>query len=75
MDTLSDLLRDSARQWPGLPAVGLHDEQPWSWTYAELLDAAARVGAYLVDQGVQKGDRLVFWGGGRPECQWPERAH
>lgn len=68
MDTLPDLLSASARRWSGLPAVGLHDEQePWSWTYAELLEYASRAAAYLAATGIAKGDRIVFWGGNRPE--------
>src|SRR5713226_1747372 len=68
MHTLPDLLRDSARAWSSLPAVGLHDDpEPWSWTYAELLDFAGRAAAYLATNGIAQGDRLVFWGGNRPE--------
>src|SRR5258708_35341994 len=68
MDTLPDLLSESARAWSSLPAVGLHDDtEPWSWTYAELLDNAGRAAAYLAANGLAKGDRLVFWGGNRPE--------
>src|SRR5229473_1102857 len=68
METLPDLLSESARVWPRLPAVGLHhDTEPWSWTYAELLDHAGRAAAYLAANGIAQGDRLVFWGGNRPE--------
>jgi long-chain acyl-CoA synthetase len=68
METLPDLLTESARLWGSLPAVGLHDDKlPWSWTYAELLDKAKRASAYLAANGVGKGDRLVFWGSNRPE--------
>src|SRR5437870_8415953 len=68
MDTLPDLLRESARAWSSLPAVGLHDDsEPWSWTYAELLDNASRAAVYLAANGIAHGDRLVFWGGNRPE--------
>src|SRR6266571_5888012 len=68
MDTLPDLLRESAGAWSSLPAVGLHDDpEPWSWTYAELLDKANRAAAYLAANGIAQGDRLVFWGGNRPE--------
>jgi long-chain acyl-CoA synthetase len=68
MRTLPDLLNESASAWPGLPAVGLHDDtEPWSWTYAELQDSARRASAYLAAQGIARGDRLVFWGGNRPE--------
>jgi long-chain acyl-CoA synthetase len=68
MDTLPDLLRASVRAWPDLPAVGLHDaKEPWSWTYAELLDGANRAACYLAANGICMGDRLIFWGSNRPE--------
>ena len=63
METLPDLLTESAHLWGSLPAVGLHDDKlPWSWTYAELQDNAKRASAYLAANGVAKGDRVVFWG-------------
>src|SRR5439155_18084998 len=47
---------------------GLHDEQaPWAWTYAELLDQAGRAAEYFAASGLASGDRVVFWGGNRPE--------
>ena len=68
METLPDLLSESARAWGGLLAVRLHDDkEPWAWTYAELLDTACRTAAYMAAQGVARGDRVVFWGGNRPE--------
>jgi len=67
METLPDLLKESADAWASLPAVALHDSDSWSWTYAELLDAARRVAAHLASIGVSRGDRLVFWGANRPE--------
>ena len=67
METLPELLKESASAWASLPAVGLHDKEPWSWTYAELLDAASRVSSYLAAHGVARGDRVVFYGANRPE--------
>lgn len=67
MNTLVDLLEASAGKWPALRAVWLHDDEPWGWTYSELLDAARRVAGLLHSQGVGKGDRIVFWGPNRPE--------
>ena len=68
METLPDLLSASAGAWGRLPAVALHDDkEPLSWTYAELLDHARRTSAYLAANGIAKGDRIVFWGGNRPE--------
>src|SRR5205085_4548412 len=68
MESVPELLIESARAWSSLAAVGLHDDQePWSWPYGELLDNANRAAAYLAANGIAKGDRLVFWGGNRPE--------
>ena len=68
MDTLPDLLIESARAWGDLPAVGLHgDKSSWSWTYAQFLDKARRASSYLAANGVGKGDRVVLWGANRPE--------
>ena len=67
MRTLVELLEVAAGRWPQLPAVRLHDDEPWEWTYSELLDASRRTAAYLREQGVEKGDRVIFWGPNRPE--------
>jgi long-chain acyl-CoA synthetase len=68
LETLPELLSESARAWPNLPAVGLHDDkEPWIWTYAELQESASRAATYLAANGIAKSDRLVFWGGNRPE--------
>ena len=67
MKTLVELLEVAATKWPSLRAVSLHDDEPWEWTYAELLDASRRVAGYLREQGIGKGDRVVFWGPNRPE--------
>jgi long-chain acyl-CoA synthetase len=67
LNTLGELLEVAAGKWPMLRAVSLHDDEPWAWSYAELLDASRRVARYLRDQGVGKGDRVVFWGPNRPE--------
>jgi long-chain acyl-CoA synthetase len=65
--TLVELLETSAERWPELRAVALHDDEPWSWSYAELLSASRRTATFLQDLGVSKGDRVIFWGPNRPE--------
>jgi long-chain acyl-CoA synthetase len=67
LKTLVELLEVAAGKWPTLRAVWLHDDEPWGWTYAELIDASRRVAGYLREQGIGKGDRVVFWGPNRPE--------
>jgi len=65
--TLVELLEASATKWPQLRAVALHDDEPWAWTYSELLAASRKTAGYLSEQGVAKGDRVIFWGPNRPE--------
>ncbi len=65
--TLVELLEQSARQWPQLPATVMHGTESWFWTYGELLDAARRSAGYLQAQGIAKGERVILWGGNRPE--------
>jgi long-chain acyl-CoA synthetase len=65
--TLVELLEQAAREWGPNPAVRLHGEDGWGWTYGELYDASRRAAAYLLAQGVAKGDRVVLWGPNRPE--------
>ena len=67
MHTLVELLSRSAERWGNLPALLMHGNNPWSWSYAELWDAAQRTAAYLRDRGVARGDRIILWAGSRPE--------
>ena len=67
MRTLVELLEVAATKWPQLRAVALHDDEPWAWTYSELLAASRKTAGYLREQGVAKGDRVIFWGPNRPE--------
>src|SRR4051795_9980856 len=67
METLANLLTESAANWGTLSAVALHDDESWSWSYAELLDAARRAQTYMASNGIARGDRVVFWSGNRPE--------
>lgn len=68
MNTLVDLLAESAGRWPEQPALYLaQGDDTWHWTYAELWDAAQRAAAYLTSIGVERGDRVIIWGPNRPE--------
>jgi len=39
----------------------------WSFSYAEVVAAAAAFGARLHDAGLRKGDAVIFWSENRPE--------
>ena len=54
--TLQALLEDRARRLGDRTALATRDER---LTYAEVRDRAARVGGYLADLGVVKGDRVA----------------
>ena len=67
MQTLVDLLAQSANRHGAATAVTLHGRAPWTWSYAELWEQSRRAAAYLRGNGVAKGDRVLFWGTNRPE--------
>ncbi|MGI8418314.1 MAG: fatty acyl-CoA synthetase [Nakamurella sp.] len=57
--TVDDVIRRSAGRFPD--RVALHYEDR-SWTYAELDDAVTRAAGYLLDLGLQQGDRVATVG-------------
>ena len=67
MQTLVELLSESADRYGSLPALTLHGKAPWTWSYAELWDQSRRAATLLQRAGVGKGDRVAFWGPNRPE--------
>jgi long-chain acyl-CoA synthetase len=67
MQTIVDLLRQSADRWGQLPALSMYETPGSTLTYTELWDYARRVAGYLRDEGVGKGDRVVLWGPNRPD--------
>jgi long-chain acyl-CoA synthetase len=67
MQTLVELLAQSADRFGDAPAVSLYGREPWTWSYRELWDQSRRAATYLRNAGVQKGDRIVMWGPNRPE--------
>ena len=67
METLVDVLAQSADRHGARPALSLHGREPWTWTYADLWENARRAAALLRTEGIGKGDRVVMWGPNRPE--------
>ena len=69
MDTLVELLESSAKNFGPNPALIMKPSfRNRVWTYADVWENAGRVASYLQDGGVQKGDRILFWGPNMP--QW-----
>jgi long-chain acyl-CoA synthetase len=67
MDTIPEILLQARQQFGGRPAVALRDPtHGFGWTYDDLTSAAASVAAWLGDQGVAPGDRVVLWGPNQP---------
>ena len=54
--TLSDLLRRSAKRHPAKPAIACGSTR---WTYAEFDDLCSRLGAGLRERGIDKGARVA----------------
>ncbi|MEO8252442.1 MAG: AMP-binding protein, partial [Chloroflexota bacterium] len=66
--TLVDLLRESAARYGSQPALLIKPGfRTRIWTYRDLADLAPRVARVLVDQGLERGDRVLIWGVNRPE--------
>ncbi|RLV56779.1 acyl-CoA synthetase [Aeromicrobium phragmitis] len=58
-NTVDQVLYRSARRTPDRVALRFADR---SWTYAELDDAVSRTARYLLDLGLQPGDRVAAYG-------------
>lgn len=67
MQTLIQLLHQSATEYGSLPALKMSGGEPVVWTYAELLEHSRHVASYLRDKGVKPEDRVVLWGANGPE--------
>ncbi|HEX6790526.1 MAG TPA: amino acid adenylation domain-containing protein, partial [Candidatus Krumholzibacteria bacterium] len=63
--SLVDLVTRGAQIAPAKTAVWSADAR---MTYADLLDGARRMGTFLVDAGVQPGDRVAVWMDKTPAC-------
>jgi fatty-acyl-CoA synthase len=57
--TVDGVLRRSARRTPARVAVEYGER---SWTYEELDDAVSRAARVLLDQGLDRGDRVGAYG-------------
>ena len=68
METLNDILAESARRFGGKEAFIIRPGfRTRAWSYRDLNDVVPRVARYLKDTGLSKGDRVVIWGVNRPE--------
>ena len=68
METLNDILEESARKYDGKPALIIRPGfRTRTWAYRDLADIVPRVARHLADSGLRPGDRVVIWGANRPE--------
>ena len=58
MQTIPEVLREAARQWPSAEALVTADGRR---TFAQLRDAALAVTRSLLADGVRPGDRVAVW--------------
>jgi long-chain acyl-CoA synthetase len=67
-DTLLGVVQDAAARYGTRPALLIKPGfRTRIWSYRDLADLAPRVARVLVDQGLQRGDRVLIWGVNRPE--------
>ena len=68
MDTLNDIIEESARKFGPKDALTIRPGfRTRSWTYRDLNEVVPRVARYLSGTGMGKGDRVLIWGVNRPE--------
>lgn len=68
VNTINDLLRHGAERHPDQVALQVQRDGEWvRYTYADLRDAARRVGDRFHRLGYRKGDRVVLWSENQPE--------
>ena len=68
MQTLNDLLETAASRFGDSPALLIKPGiRVRCWQYSELWEASGQVAAFLLRQGIAKGDRVVIWAPNRPE--------
>ena len=66
--TINDLLRHGAERYPEQVALQVQRDGGWvRYTFADLRDAALRVGDRFHRLGYAKGDRVVLWSENQPE--------
>jgi long-chain acyl-CoA synthetase len=64
INTLGDLLKNSAQQFGSFPALGFAGEQ--MLTYADVARTAAAVSALLEKSGIQSGDKVAILSSNQP---------
>jgi long-chain acyl-CoA synthetase len=66
--TIGDLVRHGAERYPARVALQTQRDGEWvRYTFADLRDAALRVGDRFHRLGYRKGDRVVLWSENQPE--------
>jgi long-chain acyl-CoA synthetase len=66
--TINDLLRRAAERYADQVALQVQRDGEWvRYTFADLRDAALRVGDRFKRRGYRKGDRVVLWSENQPE--------
>jgi len=63
--SLTDLMEPSARRFQDKPAFITAEGE--EYTFAHVWEACRRLGRYLQDEGVQKGDRVAILSANAPE--------
>lgn len=63
--SLVELVAEGARVAPSKTALWSSDAR---MTFAELEGGAQRIGSYLADRGIKRGDRVAVWMEKTPEC-------
>ena len=68
METLIDLLRETSTQYADRTAVVYRVPKgpPVRWSYGELAERSRRAAAWLRNEGIAPGDRVILWSPNRP---------
>ncbi len=65
---IPEYLKRSGEKFPDRMAVRIKRRKKWfGYTYGELVEKAARLAAFIRDQGLGKGDKISVLGENRPE--------
>ncbi len=68
MTTLWDFIETAATRYPDRVAlINRRGYRPDQWSYSNLLEFSSRVTAYIRDQGLVHGDRVMIWAPNMPE--------
>ena len=68
METLIDLLRETSTQYADRTAVVYRVPKgpPVRWSYGELAERSRRAAAWLRNEGIAPGDRVILWSPNHP---------